>query len=99
MGLIAIIVRRESPSKMREVLPKETASSAARRASWASPRLASMATSLLEQTAAKSPFWSLRVATATEKSGLMATSKFTFKVPRGGGDQSERGSPNLHGLK
>jgi hypothetical protein len=33
------------------------------------------------------------------KSGLMVTSKFTFKVPRGGGDQStERGSLDFHAL-
>ena len=93
-SLIAIIVRRESPSIKMKEQPVEQAKLVANRAAWASPREASIGGSFLEQAATKFPSWSRRTAAATAKVGLMATSKFAFRDPEGGGTQSaERGSP------
>jgi hypothetical protein len=82
---MAKMVVKESPSRMRGEDPCLEASCTARRAAWASPRFASMAGRRLVHAEMMLPWWSRRMAAATAKRGLIATSKFALMEPRGGG--------------
>ncbi|KAB1202085.1 hypothetical protein CJ030_MR8G018178 [Morella rubra] len=88
LWLMESITIKESPSKKKLPVGIRNASWTATNAALASPTRGPQGGSLFVRTKRIVPSWSLQTTAANAKELRMATSKFSFHIPRGGGFQT-----------